>query len=76
MSAQADGPMPPARFERPSAVAFIAWVLVIAFVVWSFSATGLSLERLARGIPTIGGIIERMFPPNLERLDSILVRCW
>ena len=48
------------------------WVIALAFVVWSFSATGLSLERLARGIPTMGGIIERMFPPNLDRLDRIL----
>jgi phosphonate transport system permease protein len=72
MSAQADKPIRPRRFERPSALSFIAWVLVLAFVVWSFSATGLSFERLARGVPTMGGIIERMFPPNLERLDSIL----
>jgi phosphonate transport system permease protein len=61
-----------ARFEQPSALAFLLWVIAIAFVVWSFSATGLSLERLARGIPTVGSILERMFPPNLDRLDRIL----
>ena len=61
-----------ARFEQPGALAFVLWVIAVAFVVWSFSATGLSLERLARGVPTMGGIIERMFPPNLDRLDRIL----
>jgi phosphonate transport system permease protein len=63
---------PSPRFDRPNPIAFILWVLTVAFVVWSFSTTGLSLERLARGIPAIGGILERMFPPNLDRLDRIL----
>ena len=60
------------RFEQPSALAFVLWVLALAFVVWSLSATGLSLDRLARGIPAMGGILERMFPPDLDRLDRIL----
>jgi len=72
MSVQAIHVRHAARFEHPSAVAFVLWVLVLAFIVWSFSATGLSLDRLARGIPAMGGIIERMFPPDLERLDRIL----
>jgi phosphonate transport system permease protein len=63
---------PSPRFDRPNPLAFILWVLTVAFVVWSFSTTGLSLERLARGVPAIGGILERMFPPNLDRLDRIL----
>jgi phosphonate transport system permease protein len=71
MTIQSVHPLP--RFERPSAVAFTLWVLVIAFVFWSFTSTGLSIDRLVRGIPAIGGILERMFPPNLDRLDRILM---
>lgn len=64
-------PLP--RFERPNAVAFALWVLIAAFVLWSFTSTGLSVDRLMRGIPAMGGIFERMFPPNLDRLDRILM---
>ena len=60
------------RFEQPNAFAFILWVLAVAFIVWSFSSTGLSFERLARGVPAMGGILERMFPPAVDRLDRIL----
>jgi phosphonate transport system permease protein len=60
------------RFERPNAFAFVLWVLAVAFILWSFTATGLSLDRLVRGVPAIGSILERMFPPDLDRLDRIL----
>lgn len=60
------------RFEKPSALSFALWVLALAFVAWSFTTTGLSFDRLVRGIPAIGGIFERMFPPSVERLDRIL----
>jgi phosphonate transport system permease protein len=60
------------RFERPNAFAFVLWVLAVAFILWSFTATGLSLDRLVRGVPAIGSIHERMFPPDLDRLDRIL----
>jgi len=60
------------RFERPSAISFILWVLAVAFVVWSFAGTGLSMERLARGIPSLISIFQRMFPPEIDRLPQIL----
>lgn len=65
------GPMPN-RFERPGAVRFVILVALAAFVLWAFSGSGLSLEKLVRGVPAVGSILDRMFPPSLDRLDSIL----
>ncbi len=61
-----------ARFERPGALSFTLTVVIIAFVVWSMMSVGLSLERMERGIPAIGSILSRMFPPDIERLPQIL----
>lgn len=61
------------RFERPSAFAFIGWFLVLALLVWSFSGSELSAEKLIRGVPYMGNILGRMFPPDLTRLDSVLL---
>ncbi len=60
------------RFARPSAAAFIGSFLALALVIWSFSGSELSAEKLIRGVPYMGNIIGRMFPPDLSRLDSIL----
>ena len=60
------------RFEQPSALAFVLAVVCLAFLVWSFSNVGLSLERMQRGIPAVGSIVQRMMPPDIERLPQIL----
>lgn len=60
------------RWERPSALAFALFVGVVAFLIWSFMSVGLSWERMERGIPALGSILQRMFPPDLERLPQIL----
>ncbi len=60
------------RFEAPGVGVFVASVLVIALIVWAVGGVGLSAERLARGLPALGGILGRMFPPDLERLPQIL----
>jgi phosphonate transport system permease protein len=62
----------PMRWERPNALSFTIGVVVFAFVIWSFSSVGLSLERIVRGIPALGSMLERMFPPDIERLPRIL----
>ncbi|KQU50384.1 phosphonate ABC transporter permease [Bosea sp. Leaf344] len=60
------------RFARPSAAAFTGGFLALALLIWSFSGSELSAEKLIRGIPAMGNIIGRMFPPDLGRLDAIL----
>lgn len=60
------------RFESPGALSFTLTVAVIAFIIWSMMSVGLSLERMERGIPAIGSILSRMFPPDIERLPQIL----
>lgn len=61
------------RYERPGPVAFVLTVAVLAFVVSSFWASGLSFEKLLRGLPGMGRILGQMFPPSLDDLDRILV---
>lgn len=61
----------PDRFERPGAVTFCLYVLVIAFIVWSFHGAGWSFARLGAGIPAVGDFLSRAWPPNIDRLDRI-----
>lgn len=60
------------RFTPPNPLHFTLYVLVGAFVVSSLMAAGPSLDQLVRGLPNIGNILARMFPPDLTRLDRIL----
>ena len=60
------------RWERPSALSFVIGVVALAFLIWSFSNVGLSWERMQRGFPALASILDRMFPPDLERLPQIL----
>jgi len=62
---------PPARFDRPNPVAFLLYVLAAAFLIVSIQNVGLSVERLANGLPGIGRLLERMFPPDVDRLGAV-----
>jgi phosphonate transport system permease protein len=62
----------PARFERPNPLSFVLMVAALAFVIASFHQSGLSLEKLMRGLPALGRLGEQMFPPSLERLPQTL----
>ncbi|WP_221930939.1 phosphonate ABC transporter, permease protein PhnE [Telmatospirillum sp. J64-1] len=62
---------PPNRFERPSALTFLFYVLALAFIVWSFNNVGVSIPRLVDGLPNIGRILGQMFPPDPSRLGPI-----
>lgn len=60
------------RYERPSALSFALFVAAVAFLLWSFASVDLSWERLQRGIPAMGNLVWRMFPPDFERWPRIL----
>jgi len=64
-------PSPPGRFGRPNPLAFVLYVAAAAFVLVALQNSGLSIERLARGLPSISRILGQMFPPNMERLGPI-----
>lgn len=61
----------PERFAKPSILAYILFVAVVAFVIASIDHVDLSLDRLARGFPGILRILDQMFPPEIDRLGSI-----
>lgn len=63
----------PPRVERMQPLTFTLTFAVAAFVLWSLTAAGPSVEQLARGLPNIGNMLSRMFPPDLSRLDRILL---
>jgi phosphonate transport system permease protein len=62
----------PSRFERPNPVGFALFVAALAFVIWSFQTSGLSLEQLERGVPAVIRVVGQMFPPDFANLDRIL----
>ena len=62
---------PPDRFERPNVLAFLAYVLLLAFVIWSFQGAGWSFESLAKGVPALGDFLSRSWPPSTERLPVL-----
>ena len=64
-------PQIPARFERPSSVAFLFYLLGVGVLVWSLDGTGWSFSELATGLPALGNFLSRTWPPSLERLPSL-----
>ncbi len=64
-------PSLPARLERPTPIAFVAYALGIAVLVWSLDGTGWSISELAIGLPALADFFSRAFPPSLERLPSL-----
>jgi phosphonate transport system permease protein len=64
-------PSLPTRFERPSALAFFAYAVGIAVLVWAVDGSGWSPGELGRGLPALADFLGRSWPPSLERFDSI-----
>ncbi len=63
------------RFERLSAIEYIAWLLALALVVWSFGAAAPPLDGVMKGLQRLvapSGLLMQMFPPDVSRLDRVL----
>jgi phosphonate transport system permease protein len=61
----------PAHLERPRILTFVLLLAAAAFVLSSFATTGVSLEKLIRGLPALGRLGSQMFPPSTERLEAV-----
>lgn len=56
----------PARFDQPSGVAFLGYLLGLALIVWCFTGAGFSLEKMVTAPPRFADFADRAFPPNLQ----------
>jgi phosphonate transport system permease protein len=61
----------PARFERPSALAFLGYALGVALILWAANGTEWSFSEFARGMPALGDFLARSWPPSLDRFASL-----
>lgn len=63
-------PLPP-RFARPGALAFLAYVVALAFFVLAVEGAKISAADLVTGLPYMGDLLARMVPPDLSRIGPI-----
>ena len=56
----------PARFERPSALAFLGYAAGITLIFWCLSGAGFSVEKVLTSPPRFADFIDRAFPPNTD----------
>lgn len=62
----------PSRVERPSALAFIGYVIGLTIVIWCLAGAGFSFEKVVTAPPRFADFATRAFPPNLD--PAVLVR--
>lgn len=60
------------RFERPSALGFLGYLLGLLLILWCLAGAGFSLEKVASAPPRFADFASRAFPPNLA--PDVLVR--
>ncbi|MCL6417429.1 phosphonate ABC transporter, permease protein PhnE [Aestuariirhabdus sp. Z084] len=48
------------------------WVLLAAYLLYSFNTMGVSWERFSNGLGFADRLLERMFPPNFSRSELLL----
>lgn len=56
----------PSRYERPSAFAFLGYILGLTLIVWCLAGAGFSIEKVASSPPRFADFLDRAFPPNME----------
>ncbi len=61
----------PHRFERPSILSFVIFVLFLAFLIISFEGAEISLIGFIDGIPSMWRVLGDMMPPNFDRIEYI-----
>ena len=64
-------PAPPARFERPSPLAFGVGFVALAFLAIAVDGVGVSPAEFVRGFPGIGRMLAQMVPLDLTRLAFV-----
>ncbi|MEO1704374.1 MAG: phosphonate ABC transporter, permease protein PhnE, partial [Pseudomonadota bacterium] len=62
----------PARYDRPSALAFLGYAAGVIIILWSFAGAGFSIEKVISSPPRFADFLDRAFPPNLE--PNVLAR--
>lgn len=61
----------PDRLERPGILQFMAYLLLAAFILWSFQGAGWSFSALVSGGPAMADFLSRAWPPSTERLPQL-----
>lgn len=64
-------PVLPRRFERPGVLAFLLYLLAIAFLVVSWQGVEISGTALLAGVPSMVRLVGDMLPPSPDRLGPI-----
>lgn len=60
-------------FQSPGTVGYLTILLGLVAISWSWRGSGFSLTGLIDGAPRIGEFLVRLWPPNFDRLPTILV---
>lgn len=72
MQIEFHSPQPPVRWQRPSPVLFVIGVVMLGIFLHGVSISGLTPERMVRGIFRLYEFLDSAFPPDLTRLPNIL----
>lgn len=63
---------PPIRWQRPSPLLFILGLILLGVFLHGVSISGLTPERMARGVFRLAEFLDDAFPPDVSRLPNIL----
>ncbi len=57
----------PGRMTGSSPLSFMVWVILIAVIVASMNDVAPSIDQLAKGVPSMLSLMDRMTPPNTDQ---------